>query len=101
LTQFRNLVVQEKIVQHSFFSNIYNDSINTVRVCLYRSVLDNKIYILNISLRMGKDGSLDNIAAGGIFCSLDDNGFLASFALDQYGKKYFYHPGSNFKFDGQ
>src|SRR5690606_4501935 len=50
VAQFRNLVIQEKIVQHSFFNNIYKYSINTVRVCLYRSVSDNKIYILNTSL---------------------------------------------------
>lgn len=91
---FSNLVIQEKIVQHTLLSEYYEESINTIRVCLLRRPSNNEIVVLNASLRMGKDGSLDNETAGGIVCNINQKGVLNDYAVDKYGYKFFKHPNS-------
>jgi len=95
-----NLVYEERIDQHRDLSQIYSDGINTVRVCVYRSVANGSLHVLNLSLRMGKDGSLDNETAGGIVCSVDECGRLNKFAVDKHGIKFFAHPNTGFLFRG-
>lgn len=96
-----NFVVQEKIEQHEFFERLYPQSLNTIKVFLYRSVKDDKLYILSMALRMGKDGSLDNEAAGGINTFIHFDGSLNGYAVDKSGKKYLEHPNSGIKFDSK
>ncbi|TNX86273.1 sugar-transfer associated ATP-grasp domain-containing protein [Acinetobacter radioresistens] len=97
IKDYKNLVVQEKIVQSELLNKFNADSINTVRVCLYRDK-SGCIHILNTSLRMGKDGSLDNETAGGIVCNIKKNGILNEYAVDKYANKYTQHPNSNYIF---
>lgn len=94
----RNFVVQEKINQHPFFNKFNPVGLNTIRVCLYRSVSDNKIHVLNCTLRMGVGGSLDNVTSGGISCFIDESGRLTGVSIDNYGKKFQYHPDSGMSF---
>jgi Sugar-transfer associated ATP-grasp len=94
-----NYVVQEKIKQHSFFEQFNYHSINTLRVYVYRSVTDNRHHVINIVLRMGVGGSLDNETAGGILAMVNKEGSLNGFAVDKYGKKYISHPDTGVKFD--
>ena len=94
----KNLVFQELIHQHRSLNEVYSESLNTVRACLYRSVIDGSLHVLNLSLRMGKDGSLDNETAGGIVCSISSEGALNAFAVDKYGHKFFEHPNSGYCF---
>ncbi len=96
-----NFVIQEKIFQNSYFNDIYDESLNTIRVCVYRSVANDSLNVLNCSLRIGKDGSLDNETAGGIVCNIDSKGYMNSFAVDKYGVKYKTHPNTGFIFGGQ
>jgi hypothetical protein len=98
--QDSNLVYEEHIGQHLALNQIYSHGLNTVRVCVYRSVSDGSLHVLNMSLRMGKDGSLDNETAGGIVCSLNEGGALNDFAVDKHGNKYFSHPNTGFSFQG-
>lgn len=97
--EFINVVVQEKLVQHHSLNKIYSESINTIRVCLLRRPFNNEIVVLNASLRMGKDGSLDNETAGGIVCNIDNNGFLNTYAINKLGQRFFKHPNSNVQFE--
>jgi hypothetical protein len=97
--RYDDIVAQEKIKQHQFFNEIYPDSINTIRVCTYKSVTDNKWHVLNASLRMGKDGSLDNLKAGGIVCNIDSTGKLNHYAADVFGRRYDSHPNTGFDFN--
>ncbi|WP_201618893.1 sugar-transfer associated ATP-grasp domain-containing protein [Psychrobacter maritimus] len=97
INQHSNLVVQEKINQSELINLFNPDSVNTVRVCLYKDVYG-KTHVLNTSIRMGKDGSLDNETAGGIVCNIKPTGFLNEYAVDKYGAKYLSHPNSNFIF---
>lgn len=94
-----NLVVQELIHQHPFFSQFNNTCLNTLRVCTYRSVRDNRVHVLNITMRMGKGGSLDNETAGGIVCNIHDDGTLNHYALDKYAVKFTEHPDTHIRFD--
>lgn len=96
---FKNLVVQEKIKQSPLMNKFNAESINTLRVCLIK--IDGEFEILNVSLRMGKDGSLDNETAGGIVCNIDSNGRLNSYAVDKYCKKFFKHPNTNIVFSDE
>lgn len=95
-----NLVVQEKLEQSELINAFNRQSINTVRICLYK---DNNgdIHLLNASIRMGINGSLDNTSAGGIVCYIKSNGILNEYALDNNLKKYFKHPNSNLVFEGK
>lgn len=97
LNLFENYVVQEKIIQHPQIDKI-NNSINTVRVCLYKSILNGEIKFLNASIRMGINGGLDNETAGGIVCNISKQGVFNEYAVDKYAKKYFSHPNSNYFF---
>ena len=94
-----NLIVQEKIKQNSFFNQFNHYGLNTVRVNIYRSVTDNRLHIVNMALRMGVGGSLDNLSAGGIATMIRKDGFLNGFAVDKYGKKYTVQPDTGANLD--
>lgn len=93
----QDLVVQEKLVQSNLLNGIYN-SINTVRVCLYKSVRDNNFYVINSALRVGRDGKLDNESGGGLVCFIDETGKLRDIAVNKYGEKFREHPNTREKF---
>lgn len=95
-----DLVVQEKIKQSELINKFNQNSVNTVRVCLYKDV-NGSVNILNSSIRMGKDGSLDNETAGGIVCNIKTNGMLNKYAVDKYAVKYFEHPNSGYVFENK
>src|SRR5690606_22602192 len=94
---FTNLVVQEKIEQSKLMSKFNPDSINTIRVCLLK--VDGDFQVINASLRMGKDGSLDNETAGGIVCNIFTDGKLNSYAVDKQCRKFKEHPNTHIVFD--
>lgn len=98
MTGKKNYVIQEKIQQHEFFAKYNRYGLNTVRVNLYRSVVTNKMHYLNACLRMGREGSLDNLTAGGILCSILEDGSLNHYAVDKYGGKYKKHPDTKLEF---
>lgn len=94
----RHFVVQRLIRQHPFFAKFNEVGLNTLRICTYRSVMDGEIHVLNVTMRMGRGGCLDNETAGGIVCNINDDGSLNHYALDKYGVKYFEHPDTGLKF---
>ena len=96
-----DFVVQEHIIQHFFFQKFNHHGLNTLRVCLYKSVVDNKIHAINVALRIGVGGSLDNETAGGIVTFVDQNGGLNGYAVDKFGRKYFHHPDTHLTFTGK
>jgi hypothetical protein len=101
ITIKKNFVVQEKLKQHSFFSKFNDKGINTMRVCTYRSIVDNEIKFLNASLRFGVGGSLDNETAGGVVCYIKDQGELCGLAKNKYAINYTKHPDSHESFRGK
>ena len=94
----RDFVIQKYIEQHHFFSQFNPDSLNTIRILTYRSLLNENIVILHRILRMGKSGSVvDNQASGGIACGIDSEGVLSDFGVDKYGNKHSDSNGVIFK----
>lgn len=84
-----NWILQECVEQHSFMSKFNKTSVNTLRVLVYRSPIDNKPKVLNSIMRIGQKGShLDNAHAGGLFVGISKNGTVGKFLCDQYGNKY-------------
>lgn len=100
INQHSDLVIQEKIKQSELISHFNPDSINTIRVCLYKDEKD-MVHVLNSSIRMGVDGGLDNETAGGIVCNIKPTGLLNTYAVDKYALKYFKHPNSGFVFENK
>ena len=82
-------VVQEVIAQHPYMSQFNESSINTLRICVYRSVLDEQPKVTGALMRIGANGAfVDNAHAGGRFAGVDvKTGKLHHTTLDQYGTK--------------
>ena len=97
LIKHNDLIVQEKIQQSELLNKLNKDSINSVRVCLYKDC--NGVFnVINTSIRMGVDGSLDNVSAGGISCNIDLSGIMHEYAVSKQGTKHYFHPNSGFIF---
>jgi SOS response regulatory protein OraA/RecX len=96
-----NVVVQEVVRQSPRTEAFHPQSLNTVRVYLYRSVHDNRIYIINRAFRTGNGSRVDNVASGGLVTFLHGTGDLNGFALDRYGGRFETHPVTGKPFSGQ
>lgn len=82
-----DFVVQEVLTQHPYLARFNPSSVNTLRICVYRSVVDGKCRATGALIRIGAGGSfLDNAHAGGRFVGIDiASGRLQQTTLDQYG----------------
>lgn len=85
----KDFCLQEAITQHSFMNDLCSSAVNTIRLCLYRSVKNDEPIITASILRIGKNGSIvDNAHAGGMFIGIDvTTGKLGQHVMDQYGNK--------------
>lgn len=84
-------IVSEVVKQHNELNKIHKSSINTIRIITL--LLENEVHILSAILRMGVNGArVDNASSGGIFCGININGQLKSFAYDVNGNVYGEHP---------
>ena len=95
-----DIVIQRPLVQHADLAKINDSSVNTLR--LY-SVLgkDGSVTIYSAVLRMGNAGSkVDNYAAGGISCGIDENGKLRKNGYNKKGYQVLQHPASGIVFEG-
>ncbi len=82
-----NFVVQERIRAHEYFRRFNDSSLNTVRIVTYRSPRTGAAVVLQTVLRIGAAGSVvDNQAAGGIACGVDETGCPGRFAVDKRGR---------------
>lgn len=85
----KDFCLQEAIKQHHFMNSLCSSAVNTIRLCLYRSVKNDKPIITASILRIGKNGSIvDNAHAGGMFIGIDaTTGKLGQHVMDQFGNK--------------
>ena len=82
-----NYLIQERVKQHEWFAKWNRSSLNTVRLMTYRSVRSNEVHHLGSVIRFGRSGSIvDNQAAGGLTCGIDDQGRSRSFVCDKHGR---------------
>jgi hypothetical protein len=95
-----NFVVQEMIHQHPEMARYHPDSLNTVRVYVYRSVVTNEPVVLHAALRSGNGTRLDNVSAGGLVSMIREDGSLSEYAVNRLGRVYRQHPLTGQVFDG-
>lgn len=83
-----DFIMQECLEQSSYMAQFNKTSVNTIRICVYRSVVDGTSHVTSAVLRIGKDGSfVDNGHAGGNFVGINKNGQLNKYVCNQYGQK--------------
>ena len=89
MTYNLNFCLQEVVRQHDFMNHLCRTCVNTVRLCLYKSVRDETPKVTASIIRIGKDGSfVDNAHAGGMFIGVDlKTGMLANYVIDHRGYK--------------
>ena len=95
----KQYLVEEYLIQHEDLSKLYPDSVNGLRVL---SFLDDKgvAHILNVILRIGNNGKVDNFSSGGMYTFVDNTGHVYAPAIDEAGNIYEKHPFSNEKIVG-
>lgn len=81
--------LQEAIEQHSFLNQLCPSAVNTIRICLYKSVKNDESIVTSSVLRVGKAGKyVDNAHSGGYFAGVDKmTGELSKYVMDQYGNR--------------
>lgn len=81
--------LQEAVKQHEVMRRLCRTAVNTMRLCVYRSPIDETPRVTASILRVGRDGSIvDNGHAGGKFTSINlKTGELGKYVIDQYGNK--------------
>ena len=81
--------LQEAVDQHEFMNKLCSTSVNTIRLCVYRSVKDEKPKVTASIIRIGKNGAcVDNACAGGVFIGVDvATGEMGRFVINRYGNK--------------
>lgn len=93
-------VFQRPIKQHPAISEIYPDSVNTIRVISLLSQDGVKIY--SSVLRMGEGGSkTDNVSSGGMSCGITEDGHLKKYAYSGAGDRYEAHPDTQTVFENR
>lgn len=89
LSYQKDFCLQAAVVQHSFMNKLCPTSVNTMRLCLYRSVTSEESVVTAGVIRIGKNGSfVDNVHSGGMRIGVDvSSGELGKYVVDQYGNK--------------
>lgn len=82
-------VLQEAVVQHPDMQRFCHSAVSTVRVVVYRSVVDNQPHVTAAVLRVGQEGTVvDNIVAGGRFLRVDiNNGSITGPFISRFGSR--------------
>ena len=100
----QSCIHQACVEQHPAISNIYPDSVNTIRFETYVDA-SNTPHFLGTFIRFGTGGSaIDNVSSGGFFVAVDtETGELAEMGgqgMIWGGKNLSAHPDSGFSFAG-
>lgn len=100
-----NYLVQEKVTQHPALGELYEKSINTVRLVTVYDKKNDEAVPLSAVLRLGANGNVvDNWAAGGLAVGVDVNkGVLMEYGFYKHGNgtKTLTHPDSGLAFKGR
>lgn len=84
----KNFIVQKYISQNVYFGRLNPSSVNTMRLMTYRSIKNDKIYVIQRIMKVGKKNSItDNEWTGSITIGMNANGNLNSFGVNKYGVK--------------
>ena len=97
LTTNNDFIAQTIIQQHEILAKFNPQSVNTIRIMTI--VLNGKATFVSSVLRMGANGAVvDNASSDGVFCGINNEGYLKDRAYDAYGNIYYKHPqGQSFE----
>lgn len=98
MAEARDYVVQERIAPHPYFAQFNATGLNTLRCCVFRSPNTQQLSLLNVALRMGRQGRVDNLDQGGIVMFVNPTGQPDNYARDNFGGRYAAHPDSQVPF---
>ncbi|MDD2409144.1 MAG: sugar-transfer associated ATP-grasp domain-containing protein [Bacilli bacterium] len=84
------VLIEEYINQHKKITELYNNSVNTLRLFTFYD--GTKTYVLNSVFKLGNGGVIDNFCSGGMYTFVDDNGKIIVPAIDQNDNIYYIHP---------
>ena len=94
-------IFQELVEQHPHMSELYPNSVNTMRMVTVRSLKDGKIHLIPSILRIGANGSfVDNTSQGGLAVGFDlETGQLHQYGFHkpQFGLRTEIHPDSGIR----
>lgn len=81
-------VLQECVAQHPILAQFNPSSVNTLRIAVYRSVIDLQPHVTAAVLRIGARGAIvDNAAAGGRFVGINiQSGQLSHCTMTEHGE---------------
>ena len=94
LNSKKQFLLEERIKQNAEINQIYDGSINTLRiVTLYKN---NNVKVLFRAMRIGNNGKVvDNFNNGGLMAVVDADGVIRKPVLDKENKVYTNHPMTN------
>ena len=84
----KNLIIQEAVNQSEYISQFNQSSVNTLRLSVYRSVIDEEPHVTGAIMRIGGSGSIvDNAHAGGCYVGIKPDGSFCHEVMNQYGER--------------
>lgn len=94
-----NFIVQKILKQHEKMNSLNPNSLNTIRVISL--LFKGEAHILSIIARMGSgDAKIDNVSAGGLQITVNEDGTFTKYASDKSRHKHEKHPDTGIVFEG-
>lgn len=84
-------LVEEYIIQHKNLTKLYPGSANSLRVFTFLDEKNN-VHILEVILRIGNNGNVDNFSSGGMYSFVNEKGIVYLPAVDEKGNVFCEHP---------
>lgn len=101
-----SFIVQEEIQQHTYSKTIFPNSVNTIRILLYRNIYSKKICVAGAAHRFGTSYSepVDNAGKGGMIAPINlENGVLGKgyiYRNQKYAGWHSHHPNTKEMIEG-
>lgn len=93
-----DVVIQLPVKQHSAFSRLHPESVNTMRIVSLLTGDSVKEYAVCVKIGVGKERR-DNGCHGGIYCGVDKDGRLKKLGTLDNGTVLFSHPELGYRFE--
>lgn len=93
-----NFIAQEILTQHEKMKSLNPNTLNTIRVLSL--LFKEEVHILSIIARMGSgDSRVDNVSAGGIQVTVNQDGTFSKYGFDKKRNKFAKHPDTKVVFE--
>lgn len=101
LLEDKDVILEERIIQHEKMASLHPESLNTLRIVTYRDEND-QVFIHLPFIKIGRGSSfVDNGGAGGMLARINpETGELITNGKDENNTVYEYHPDTNVRLKG-